>query len=124
MDEISRGPYSFSGRKAADSAKFYDIVMSHGYSGDMLYLAWEAASKFGSRVVGPGFVSYRHGLVFGDNAAEAAEYFDDEWKKAYDVCPEEGRRTKMCAFSNELKRATEKRYKVKIEVKLGYYYCY
>lgn len=122
MDELLRGPYSFSGRKAADSAKYYDIVLSHGYDGDMTYLAWDSAHKFGSRVKGPGFVSYRHGLVFGDHAAEAAEFFDSEWTKAFEACPEEGRRTKMAVISNELKLATEEQYNVKIRVLSGYYY--
>ena len=122
MSSIVRGPYSFSGSKAADSVKYYDIVISHGYSGDMTYLAWDAAYKFGSRVIGPGFVSYRHGLIYGDNAVDAADFFDSEWEKAFDACPEEGRRAKMRSVSNALKRVTEARYDVIIKVMAGYYY--
>ena len=88
MENVQRGEYTFIGPKAERSAGYYDIVISHGYDGDMLYLAWDAAHKFGQMVVGPGIVSYRDGIVLGERAQEAAAYIDEKRKEIYASLPE------------------------------------
>ncbi len=121
-DEITRGRYTFYGLKASEAAKWFDTVLANGFADDMKWLAWDSAHKFGASVKGPDFVSYRHGFVFGDNAEIAADFFNEAWKKAFDECPQAGRRSAMPRISNELKESIEKQYSVRIEVLDGYYY--
>lgn len=94
-EPIMRDKYCFSGSRAQDSAHYYDIVMSHKYTGDMDYLAWDAAHKFGSRMTAPGLASFRNGITIGENALAAAEFLDAEYQTAYASCEEYGRRKRM-----------------------------
>lgn len=87
MEKVTRGDYCFIGPGAKDSAKFFDIAISNGYDGDLLYLAWESAHKFGQRMTGPDLASYRDGIVKGENALAAAEYVDLKRNELYDSLP-------------------------------------
>ncbi len=120
--DVKRDGFIFKGHKAEDSAKFYDIVISHGYKGDKLTLARESAHKFGSDAICPGIASFRHGLKFGDKAEEAAAYFNSRWKKAFGECEQENRRAKMRVILHELLQVTETEFGVRIEVTDWYYY--
>ena len=122
MAEVTRVPYIFCGPKAEKAAGYYDVVVSHGFDGDMEYLVWDAAHKFGARVVGPGFASYHHGMIIGNRAKEAAEYFDNKWDDAFQKCQEVGRRKIMREVADKLKCAVEKEYEVKVKVFNKYYY--
>lgn len=95
MERIMRDKYCFFGSRAQDSAHYYDIVMSHKYTGDMDYLAWDAAHKFGSRMTAPGLASFRNGITIGESALTAAEFLDAEYQSAYASCEEYGRRKRM-----------------------------
>ena len=64
-NKIQRGDYWIVGAGAEKSAHYYDTVISHGYNGDLLYLAWDSAHKFGQRMVGENIASYRDGIVRG-----------------------------------------------------------
>ena len=119
MPEVHRPPFVFSSEKAA---QFYDIVLSHGYDGDLTDLAWTAAHKFGATVTSSECVSFRHGLIRGKRAEEAAAFFNEQWKRAFAECPEYGRRAAMARVSHELVRQTEEQYGVTIEVNDPYYY--
>ena len=83
---IQRGEYFFSGRKAEDSAKYYDIISKRTIV-DEIYKLWDAAHKFGSRLEGPGVASFRDGIIIGENALEA-EYIDRKRKEIFDSLPE------------------------------------
>ena len=122
MGEVTRGSFVFSGRKAEESAHYFDIVLSRGYHGNLGRLAWDAAHKFGSRVMGSEFVSFRHGLILGERACEAAEFFDTNWSEAFAKCPEAGKRALMRSFGRELLTETEDKFGVEISVEDGYYY--
>ena len=122
MNEVERGSYVFVGKKAEDSAYYYDLVLSRGYDGDLNWLAWDAAHKFGSRLVEKGAVSFQHGVIHGEKAREAAEYFDAKWQEAFDSCPETGRRSTMRSFGRALLKETEEKFSVRITVKDPYYY--
>ncbi len=122
MDTVTRGIYIFRGQKAEKSAEYYDIVLSHGYSGDMNWLAYDAAQKFGNRMIMKGVASFLHGTFHGERAEEASEYFDRSWKEAFDACPQEGRRKHMAEILNILLLETEKRYHVTSNIDNPYYY--
>ena len=122
MGEVTRGSFVFSGRKAEESAHYFDIVLSRGYHGNLGRLAWDAAHKFGSRVMGSEFVSFRHGLIRGERACEAADFFDTKWAEAFANCPAEGRRASMRTYGRELLAETEGKFGVEILVEDGYYY--
>ena len=87
-EKIQRGDYWFIGEGADKSAKYYDIVISHGYKGDLLYLAWDSAHKFGQRMVGENIASFRDGIVRGALAYEAAVYIDQKRQAVYSSLPE------------------------------------
>lgn len=115
MEEYIRDGYTFIGPKAADSVKYYDLVISHGYSVDMHFLALDAAHKFGSKVIGHGGAySLRGGWVEGENAEEAAEYIDAEWKKHYAACPEFNRSKLMREKMQTVYKEAEEKYGVRI----------
>ena len=92
MNRVYRGEYCFIGPRAEDSAKYYDIVISHGYDGDPLYLAWDAAHKFGQRMVGPNVASYRDGVICGERAEEAADFIDKKRAEIFASLPEQNRK--------------------------------
>ncbi len=121
-EAISREPYVFFGDKAADAASFFDTVLSRNCFDDLQALAWKSAHTFRASVKGPGFVSFRHGLIFGNAAETAAESLDREWKKAFDECPQVGRHSAMTQISRKLKKAIEDQFHVRIVVMDEYYY--
>ena len=90
--KIQRGDFWFIGDRAEKSAKYYDIVISHGYTGRLLYLAWDAAHKFCQRMVGENIASFHGGVVHGEQALEAAEYIDQKRDEIYASLPEFNRR--------------------------------
>ena len=94
-EKVVRDKYSFWGSRAEDSAHYYDLVISYGYTGDMDYLAWDAAHKFGMRMTAPGIASFLNGITIGDNALHAAEFLDNERRIAFASCEEYGRKKKM-----------------------------
>ena len=122
MAQVIRSKYTFIGNKAEDSAKYFDIILSHSPNGDASYLAWDAAHKFGTRVICEDFVSFRFGIIRGKNAQQAAEAFDECWAIAFSSCPEVGRRKIMKFSSNQLKATIEKDYSVSINVLDSYYF--
>lgn len=93
--QVIRDKYCFSGSRAEDSAHYYDLVISHGYNGEMDYLAWDAAHKFGMRMTAPGLASFHDGITIGENALAAAEFLDRERSVAFASCEEFGRKKKM-----------------------------
>ena len=95
MTQVTRDKYCFIGPRAEDSAHYYDIVISHGYEGDMDYLAWDAAHKFGMRMIGPNMASFRDGITIGERASAAAEFLDAEYSSAFASCEEYGRKSNM-----------------------------
>ena len=95
MNIAKRDKYTFIGTKAEDSAKYYDIVTSRGYTGNMDYLAWDSANKFGTRMTSIGIASFRDGITIGENALLAANLLDEERNKAWATCEEFGRRQRM-----------------------------
>lgn len=113
---VMRYGYCFSGSRAIDSAKYFDIVMSHGYKGDMDYLAWDAAHKFGMRMTAPGIASFRDGITIGDNALIAAGFLDDEYRAAYESCEEYGRKAKMRELMAIAYAKAEKLYDIEIKL--------
>ena len=104
MHSIMRGNYCFLGPKAEAAAEYYDIVMSHGYNGDLDHLAWDAAHKFGMQMTGPNIASFRDGIAIGERSSEAAEWLDAEYYTAFASCDVHGRKAKMreimhCAYA-------------------------
>lgn len=122
MSEVTRTPFVFIGKKAEQSAKYYDTVLSHGYQGELIALAWEAAHKFGAQFMAAGVVSFRHGLIYGEKAREAADYYNEKWGTKFSNCPETGRRASMRSFSRELLKETENMFDVHVFVKDNFYY--
>lgn len=114
MDTVIREKYCFIGSRAEDSAKYYDTVISHGYSGDMDYLAWEAAHKFGTRMTADGLASFRNGIAIGSNALTAVEFLDSEYSKAYDLCEENNRRKRMQDLMKIAYATAQNKYSVEI----------
>ena len=112
MDKIRRGDYWFIGPRASDSAKYYDLVISHGYNGDLLYLAWEAAHKFGQKMIGPQVVSYRDGVVCGERADEAALFIDQKYSELFALLPQENRKKTLSVKMQEYYLLAEQRYGV------------
>ena len=100
-ESITRGEYTFVGSKAAFSANYYDYVVSHEHHGDLLYLAWEAAHKFGQRMIGENVASFRDGIVLGSNALDAAEAIDRKREDVYRSLPEFNRSKKLKSVMNE-----------------------
>ena len=94
-EKVFRDKYCFWGSRAEDSAHYYDLVISHGYAGDMDYLAWDAAHKFGMRMTAPSLASFRDGITMGENALTAAEFLDRERSVAFASCEEYGRKKRM-----------------------------
>lgn len=95
MEVVKRDKYCFVGPKADASARYYDTVISHRYRGDMDFLAWESAHEFGTRMFSDNMASFRDGVVIGKNALKAAEYIDEEYRKAFASCDEYGRSKRM-----------------------------
>ena len=58
--------------------------------------------------------SFRNGLVFGALAKDAANYLDDEYKKAYASCEEFGRSKKMRELMNEIYEKAKNEFNVEI----------
>lgn len=116
MNVIKRDQYCFMGSRALDSAKYYDTVLSHGYNGDMVFLAWEAAHKFGSRMFSDKLASFRNGVTIGEEALFAAEYIDEEYRKAYASCEEYGRSKKMKDLMSVVYAEAERTFKVGIKI--------
>ena len=117
MSAEERNAFFFTGLRAADSVKYYDTVLSHGSEGiNMLYLAWDAAHKFGSRMTGENIASFRNGIVRGIRALEAAEYIDNAYKIAYASCEEYGRSKKMRALMQEVYVQAYRKFNVEIEL--------
>ena len=103
MEMVRRNGYTFIGSRAEESAQYFDSVLSHGYSGELLYLAWESAHKFSQRMIGMNVASYREGIVKGEKALKAAEFIDQKRKEIFDSLPEQNR-------SKLLKEAMVKQY--------------
>ena len=114
MSVMKRDIYSFHGPKAEDSVKYFDSVIAQGYNGDMLYLAWDAAHKFGSRMTSDNITSFRWGIVIGDNSLKAAEFLDSEYEAAYKSCEEFGRKEKMKSILGALCASVKTEYSVDI----------
>ena len=95
MKEVKRDKFIFIGPRADESAKYYDIVISHGYDGDLVYVAWESAHKFGQRMTGPNVASYRDGVVFGEKARDAAIYIDQKREEVFSSLPVKNRKTAL-----------------------------
>ena len=122
VSEVKRDQYTFVGPSARASAEFYQCVINRGYDGDLTRLAWNSAHKFCSHVIGPNFVSYRHGIICGSNAEEATVFFEKKWEEAFAQCQQFQRRMAMSRVSNELKETVEREYNVTIVVYDSYYY--
>ena len=116
MEQILRDKYCFTGLRSADSAHYFDLVMSHGYNGDMDYLAWDAAHKFGTRMTAPGIASFLNGITIGDDALAAAEFLDNERRIAFAACEEYGRKKKMQELMAVAYARAEEIYNVKIKL--------
>lgn len=114
MNEIMRGKYCFSGPKAEQSVKYFDTVLSRGYRGDMDWLAWDAAHKFCTSLMFDGAFAFGDGLIYGERGEEAFEYIREEYRKAYEVCEEFGRRKKMISKKAEIYCRAEELFGVKI----------
>ncbi len=83
-------------------------------------LAWESAHKFGSNVI-KDTASFRHGIIYGEKAKEAAEYFDKEFEKIFKTMPKENRRSKMREHTHLILSQIEEKFNVTIEILDGYY---
>ena len=116
MDIIKRDKYCFSGSSAKKSVQYFDLVVSHGYNGNMDYLAWDAAHKFGSRMTTDFMASFRDGITIGLNALPAAEFIDTEYKKAFASCDEFGRSKRMKELMLSIYTQAEKKYDVVIKL--------
>ena len=116
MSVEERHGYIFTGLRTADSVKYYDTVLSHGYEGSKMYLAWDAAHKFGSRMVCENVASFRNGIVRGIRALEAAEYIDNEYEIAHASCEEYGRSKKMKSLMKEVCIKAHEIFDVEIEL--------
>ena len=116
MNIENRDDYSFIGMRANDSVKYYDTVVSNGYSGSKDYLAWDAAHKFGTRMTGIGVSSFRSGITIGAQSLAAAEYIDEEYRIAYSSCEEHGRSKKMKTIMQAVYARAKQLYDVEIEL--------
>ena len=116
MNIVKRDKYSFIGPKAEDAAKYYDTVISHGYNGDMIYLAWDAAHKFGMRMTSDKLASFRDGVAIGEGAILAAEFIDKEYKRIYQRSEKVGRSQKMKMLMVEVYKTVEKKYGVEVRL--------
>lgn len=116
MEQVKRDKYCFVGPRSADSAHYYDLVMSHGYKGDMDCLAWDAAHKFGTRMTAPGIASFLNGITIGENALAAAEFLDKERQIAFAACEEYGRKKRMQELMAVAYAKAEEIYKIKIKL--------
>ena len=115
MNQVKRDEYCFLGPKAEESGKYYDAVLSHGYDGDMCYLAWDAAHKFGTKMVGNKIASFRNGITIGTEALAAAEFIDEEYQKAFASCEEFGRSKRMRELMRAVYALAEQRYAVEVK---------
>lgn len=113
--KIQRGDYWFIGNGAEASAHYYDIVISHGYDGDLLYLAWDSARKFGQRMLGENIASFRDGIVRGPLAHEAAVYIDQKRDEVYSSLPEFNRSKLLKILMQEHFQYAEEHYNVSFE---------
>ena len=109
---ILREKYAFSGDEADKSIEYFDTVMSQGYDGDHDELAFDAAHKFGSKLVFDDAASFRFGLFIGKRSREAARYFDGIWKEEFRETSEYGRKEHMTRVTGFLLQRTEKKYGV------------
>ena len=116
MGRIEHNQYIFDGPRANDSITYFDIVLSHGYNGDMDCLAWDSAHKFGVRVIGANLASFKYGLVYGEKALDAAIFIDEEYIKAYSSCEEVGRRKKMKLLMIEIYSSAKMKYQVELRL--------
>ena len=114
-NKIQRGDYWIVGAGAEKSAHYYDTVVSHGYNGDLLYLAWDSAHKFGQRMVGENIASYRDGIVRGARALEAAVFIDQKRKEVYSSLPEFNRSKLLKILMQEHFQYAEEFYNVTFE---------
>jgi len=122
MNETKCDSYIFIGPRAVDSARFYEVISSQSERHDKDYLAWDAAHKFGSGFIGPNCASFCHGLIYGEKAKEASQYYDQKWKEAFQKCPKMRRQSAMRMVSHSLVSDVEKMFEVTISVIDGYYY--
>ena len=116
VEQIKRNQFCFIGPKAESSANYYDTVLSHGYSGDIVFLAWESAHKFGTRVISDNLASFKDGIAIGEDALTAAEYIDAEYQKAFMSCDEYGRGKKMKDIMNKIYDSAENQFAVKTKL--------
>ena len=113
--ELERDIYKFIGNNAEESVKYYDKVVSFdNISVDRDYIAWDAAHKFGSHVIGPGMASFRDGMVYGEKAVEAATFLDDMRGKIYGMLPEYNRGNIMRLLMPEIMDITRIKFDVTI----------
>ena len=115
---INRDGYSFIGRKAENSAEYYDTVLKHGYDGNMDYLAWDAAHKFGSLMMGSDIASFSNGILKGKHAAEAAYYIEEGKTSFLNTLEKEGRKEKLRTFMREKINEAEQKYNISVELML------
>lgn len=116
MSTIKRNEFTFDGPKAVESAKYYDTVMRYGYNGDVVFLAWDSAHKFGVRMIADKMASFKYGLTLGKNALVAAEFIDNEYDKAYRKCDQIGRSKKMKSCMEEIYLIARAEYGVEIKI--------
>lgn len=116
MNVEKRDQYCFMGPKAAASAQYYDTVISHGYSGDTVYLAWDSAHKFGTRMISDNIASFRDGITIGEEALQAAEHIDEEYRKAFSSCEVYGRSKRMKELMQQVYANAEKEFGVGIKL--------
>lgn len=115
MMEIIRDKYTFIGDKAEESVKYYDLVTSNNSDIEKDYIAWEAAHKFGQKMIGPGIASFRDGIVKGKNAVEVAEYLDNKWNSFIQRLPKQNRRKLIKEKMTEVINGLTEQYDVEIE---------
>ena len=116
MNTVMRDKFIFNGPRAEDSAQYYDTVISSGFNDDMIYLAWDSAHKFGTRMTSEGIASFKNGVVFGGNALLAAEFIDNEYSKVYASCEEFGRSKRMKQLMLVIYAMAKEKYHVDIKL--------
>ena len=114
MNIVRFEEYCFVGDKAVDSVEYFKAVISHGYDGDKVALAWDAAHKFGNKMTTENIASFYDGIVVGENALVASEYIDKERDSAYNSCEKFGRSKRMKELMLAIYDKTKEMYNVQI----------
>lgn len=111
-----RDQFCFIGPKSKDSAKYYDTVCSHKSNVDRVYLAWDSAHKFGTRMISERLASFRNGVTIGEKALQAAEFIDEEYQKAFASCEEYGRSKRMREQMSVVYATAEREFGIEIKL--------